>query len=59
MWCAAEEQFDELCFEYGIELDDVVGEGGLQLVQLSRVHQVLCTNEAPGAFFWLGNHPAL
>jgi len=22
---AAEEEFEELCFEYGIELDDVVG----------------------------------
>jgi hypothetical protein len=26
---AADEEFDELCFEYGIELDDVVGAGHL------------------------------
>ena len=26
--CAAEEEFEDLCFEYGIELDDVVRQAG-------------------------------
>ena len=35
----AEEEFEDLCFEYGIELDDVVspGQPPLQIVQLEEI----------------------
>ena len=34
--CVADEEFDQLCFEYGIELDDVVSESSSSVLATQR-----------------------